>query len=362
MLETEINLVKCAKDALADVFSVVPNLEVRWDVYQHPDYASFSQMADLTVSVTNGHFNSTIAIAVTQQGHPRQLREAITRLLRFRHHSNRADYLVVAGPFITADGAAVCAEEKVGYFDFAGNCRLHFAQCYLERSGRPNPFRKDAKTLVPNLYGPKSERILRILFQNVATPWKVLPLAEAARVSTGTVSAVRTLLLEREWARDTPDGLQLTQAKALLKDWALMWARRREKPRSFFTLLPLDQAEQRMAAYAREQSRPFALTGAAGAWRRAPITRYQRTQVYWEGDPAELADALGFKAAETGANIHILRPRDEAVLLTRDEIDGVPVVSPLQLYLDLQRDPARGEEAAEQIWTTLLFPADAHPE
>jgi hypothetical protein len=31
----------------------------------------------------------------------------------------------------------------------------------------------------------------------------------------------------------------------------------------------------------------------------------------------------------------------------------------LQLYLDLQRDPARGEEAAEHLWRTRLFPQDA---
>jgi hypothetical protein len=359
MSENEIKLLKTAKNALADILKCIPTLEVRWDVYQHPDYKSFNTLADFTVAVTNGHYSSTFAIAVTPQGHPRQLRDAITRLLRFRHHSNRSDYLVVAAPFITADGAAVCAEEKVGHFDLAGNCRLQFAQCYLERMGHPNPFRKDTKTVAPNLYGSRSERILRVLFQDLAKPWKVLPLAKAARVSAGTVSAVRTLLLEREWARDTSEGIQLTQAQALLKDWALMWARRREQRSGFFTLLPLDQAEQKMAAFARAQSRPFALTGAAGAWRRAPMTRYQRSQVYWAGEPAELADALGFKAAENGANIQVLTPRDDAVFLQGDEIDGVPVVSPLQLYLDLQRDPARGEEAAEQLWSNVLFPADA---
>jgi hypothetical protein len=358
---TETNIVKSAKDVLADILKGIPDLKVEWDIYRHADYASFNDLADLTASVTNGHYSSRLAIEVKTQGHPRQLREAITQLLRFRHRSNSSDYLVVAAPFITPDGAAVCEEEKVGYFDLAGNCRLQFAQCYIERTGKPNPFRKDTKSVAPNLYGPKSERILRVLFQNKDKPWMVVPLSKAAQVSAGTVSTVRTLLLEREWARDTPDGLQLTQAQALLKDWAVVWARRRERPRGFFTLLPLDQAEQKMADFARNQNRPFALTGAAGAWRRAPMTRYHRTQVYWEGDPAELANAAGFKSAESGANIHVFSPRDSGVFLNREEIDGVPVVSPLQLYLDLQRDPARGEEAAEQLWDTILFPSHARP-
>lgn len=361
MDNTENDLVKSAKEVLESIFKCIPDLQVQWDVHQHSGPASFRDLADLTVAVTNGHNNSTFAIEVKSQGHPKQLRDAITQLLRFRHHSNRSEYLVVAAPFITPDGAAVCEEEKVGYFDLAGNCRLQFANCYIERTGKPNPFRRDTKALAPNLYGPKSERILRVLFHEMDKPWKVLPLAEAADVSAGTVSSVRNMLLEREWARDTTDGIKLTQPQALLRDWAVVWARRRERPRGFFTLLPLDQAEQKMADFARSQSRPFALTGAAGAWRCAPMTRYQRTQVYWEGDPTDLANAAGLKPAESGANVQIFSPRDDGVLLHREEIDGVPVVSPLQLYLDLLRDPARGEEAAAHVWDTLLFPPDARP-
>ena len=63
--------------------------------------------------------------------------------------------------------------------------------------------------------------------------------------------------------------------------------------------------------------------------------------------------------AEAGANVQVFEPRDEGVFLGKEELDGVPVVSPLQLFLDLQRDPARGEEAAEHLWTTQLFPAPA---
>lgn len=71
-------------------------------------------MADLTASVTTGNFSSIFAIVVKAQGHPRQLRDAITQFLRFRHRSNRNEYLALTAPLITPDVAAVCAEEKVG--------------------------------------------------------------------------------------------------------------------------------------------------------------------------------------------------------------------------------------------------------
>lgn len=361
MDKNENNLLKAAKTALEGIFKTIPKLEVRWDIPLHSDYARLGELVDFTVSVSHGNYGSTLAVEVKSQGHPRQLREAIAQLFRFNHHADRGAYLVVCAPFITSDGAAICEEESVGYFDLAGNCRLQFANCYIERSGRPNPFRKDAKAVAPNLYGTKSERVLRVLFRDQAKAWKVVPLAEAARVSVGTVSAVRSVLLEREWARDAAEGIQLTQAEALLKDWAVVWARRRERPTGFFTLLPPDQIERKMAEHARSSGRGFALTGAAGAWRRQPMTRYQRTQAYWDGDVAELANMVGLKPAEAGANVHIFTPRDEGVFFDHEEIEGVPVVSPLQLYLDLLRDPARGEEAATHLWENVLFPANGRP-
>jgi len=295
-------------------------------------------------------------VELKDQGHPRQLREAVNQLLRFRR---RNDYPVVAAPYITGEGAAVCREENVGYFDLAGNCRLAFGNYFIERTGNPNPIQKGRVTAMPRLYAAKSERVLRALFAGTTKAWKVVPLAESVHVSLGTVSTVRTLLLEREWARETADGIQLTQPEKLLTDWAAVWARRREQPKTYFTLAPLADAERQMADFARQQKRPFALTGTAGAWRVAPMTKYVRTQAYWEGDPTELADGVGLKPSETGANVHILTPRDEGVFFQLEELDGIPIVAPLQLYLDLQRDPARGEEAAEHLWRTKLFPHDA---
>jgi hypothetical protein len=44
------------------------------------------------------------------------------------------------------------------------------------------------------------------------------------------------------------------------------------------------------------------------------MTRYARTQAYWDGNPDELARALDLKETSTGANVQLLRPRDAGVL------------------------------------------------
>ncbi|SUS07596.1 conserved hypothetical protein [uncultured Defluviicoccus sp.] len=358
MLNTESDQLKRARDALESILAAIPGAKLEWNTYARSDQPHLTQLADFTVTVNNDniHRQDTLVVEFKSQGHPRQLREAIDRLLRFRHRSNRPDYLVVAAPFITNEGAAVCQEEGVGYYDLAGNCRLIFGSYYVERSGQPNPVRKD-QVNASNLYGPKSERVLRVLFED--REWKVVPLAQHANVSTGTVSIVRNLLLEREWAKDGPGGLKLTQPKKLLTDWAEVWKRRRAKAKTYFTLKPLAEIEAEMAGFAAQHHAQFALTGAAGAWRVAPMTRYNRAQAYWGDDPGLLATGVGLKPVESGANVHIFAPRDEGVFFAKEDVAGIPIVSPLQLYLDLQRDPARGEEAAEHIWATRLFPAHA---
>lgn len=362
MSEIETELLKAARDTVADILMALPDAKLEWDTYANSDRPYLTQMADFTVSVNTGHHRHTLAVEVKSQGHPRQLRQAIDQLLRYHLRSNRADYLVVAAPFITKEGAAVCQEEKVGYYDLAGNCRLVFGNYYIERTGRPNPYRKNHGAFVANLYGPRSERVLRTLFEECDKAWRVVPLAQEAHVSTGTVSIVRNLLLDREWAQEAEGGLRLTQPERLLNDWTAVWVRRREKTSTYFTLKPLADVESQMAEFARRQNRRFALTGVAGAWRIAPMTKYMRTQAYWDGDPANLAQEIGLKSAEAGANVQIMLPRDEGIFFNKEEIDGIPVVSPLQLYLDLKREPARGEEAAEHLRRTKLFPGNAKTE
>jgi hypothetical protein len=186
-------------------------------------------------------------------------------------------------------------------------------------------------------------------------------LAEAARVSLGTVSTVRTVLLNREWAKETEGGITLTHPDKLLQDWAQVWARRRFAVRRFVSLDVVNTTESKLAHAARFTfpNAQFAVTGLSAAWRHAPWVRYEQVMAYWSGDADELAKEAKLKGAETGANVFLLVPRDEGVFHEVQHLAGLPVVSSVQTYLDLQREPGRGVEAAEFLWNAVLFPADA---
>jgi hypothetical protein len=51
----------------------------------------------------------------------------------------------------------------------------------------------------------------------------------------------------------------------------------------------------------------------------------------------------------SGANVSLLVPYDEGVFFENLEVDGTQLVTPVQIYLDLQNYRNRGQEAAQAI-------------
>ena len=57
---------------------------------------------------------------------------------------------------------------------------------------------------------------------------------------------------------------------------------------------------------------------------------------------------------ESGANLELIEPYDEGVFYDVRKVNGLNVVSPVQLYLDLSSRPGRGAEAAEFLLDQVL--------
>jgi hypothetical protein len=69
-----------------------------------------------------------------------------------------------------------------------------------------------------------------------------------------------------------------------------------------------------------------------------------------------VAEKLELKAVDSGANVSLLQPYDEGVFYGTQKTDGVQVVSPIQLYLDLRHIHGRGEEAAAALLEQVIKP------
>jgi hypothetical protein len=308
---------------------------------------------DFVVSLRGAGIDRRLVCEVKSSGQPRVAREACLSLADYASSEGR-NYPIFIAPYISPAAASICEDYGVGYLDLAGNCRLAFDKVYIRREGFPNPVVQ--KRDLRSLYSPKAESVLRVLLAAGKRTWRTQELSDEACVSLGQVANVKKLLADREWIDTQPDGFSLRSLdKAvlpLLQEWTENYRSARNSATDFYSLKPIPQIEADLSQAAKKLKMPVAFTGFSGAARLAPLAptvRYQRVSAYAVGDIAVLADRIGMKQVRSGANVTILNPYDEGVLYGTRDIEGAPIVSPIQLYLDLSQMKGRGEEAASAI-------------
>ncbi len=294
---------------------------------------------------------------VKSGGQPRMARAACLNLLDYSR-SEKRDYPVFIAPYISPAAAAICEQYQVGYFDLSGNCRVAFDRVYIRREGFPNRSvqRRDLRTL----YSPRAERVLRVLVSAGTRTWRMQELADEADVSLGQAANVKKLLSEREWIEAQTGGFRLRSLDdavlPLIAEWAENYRSERSAAGEYYSLKPVPQTEAELAQASRRVGNKIAFTGLSGAARLAPAVRYQRVTAYVLDDLRALAERLGLKLVSSGANVTLIAPYDQGVFYGTREIEGAPVVSPVQLYLDLTQTKGRGEEAASAILEETIKP------
>jgi hypothetical protein len=261
---------------------------------------------------------------------------------------------MVAAPYISDDTARVCKQNGVGYVDMAGNFFLNFDEIYIERKNYPNPAIE--KRQVRSIFSPKAGRIMRVMLSNPGRSWRVQELAREARVSLGLTSRLKERLLDLEYASDKENGLTLSRPGELLKQWASNYSFRKNKVYDYFSLDEIKELERSLSQYCETRGIPYALTLFSGAALVAPYMRYTRGFAYVGNSIREVADSLGLKQVSSGPNFSILEPYDEGVFYGSREVDGMKVVSDVQLYLDLVGFKGRGEESAEFLFEQRIKP------
>jgi hypothetical protein len=301
---------------------------------------------DVRIEVRVQNVSYTILAEYRSSGQPRLARVAAYHIKDWLA-KGLGSYGIFAAPYISPDAAAICKETGIGYLDLSGNCLLSFGTIYIHREGKPNSSLERRE--LRSLYSPKAERILRVLLSLTQQEWKTETLAEAAQVSFGQVSNVRKLLADREWLDLNRIGIRLNKPGAVLDEWATQYRFRRNKILDYYALAEVAECEFQLAEACKRLEIRYALTAFSGAARLAPAVRYQRTTAYVDDNPDELINYLGWKPVESGANISLLVPYDEGVFFDWREIDGEQVVTPIQIYLDLQAYHGRRQEAAQAI-------------
>lgn len=324
--------------------------------------------ADFLLELNVEGRNWRLACEVKSSGQLRHIRMAALQLKDYvrRFPADAGLYPVVLAPFISPAGGQLCQEMGVGYADLAGNCRLAFGNIYIEKSVAQNPFieRREQRSL----FSPKSARVLRLLLSSPGRAWKVAELAHEAGVSLGQTSAVRKMLVDREWVAARHGELRLSHPAALLDAWREAYVPARVTRSRYYTLLhgaELERALKEVLSSVRVVEvlsggdGPMALLSSFSAARwLAPYARVSGEFLYAdEAGEERLRSMLKLESVPRGENVTIDRPKDDGVYMASLETGpGLRCTGLVQTYLDLAAAGERGGEAADYLRQQKIDP------
>lgn len=310
---------------------------------------------DFRATLKAGDSEFPVVIEVQNTGGTAGFREVARQAKMYGSEAGSMPF--VAGRFFGERVREAAKEEGVGLIDLAGNFYLSRNNVYIERIVEKNPFTR--KPSLKNLFAPISSRIARALLANPKKTWLLNELSEEADVSLGQAYKVIDRMIEEEFiSRDQEGKLVLKSPKALLDEWKKVCS---NYPQRKFVFFSFDQnyiAILNSVLKVGEQGKlKYALGFFTGADLIAPFIRgISKVQLYIPSveDIEEWKRALDLKEVETGGNIEFYIPYDEGVFYKTQQIKSnlvgdIPIVSNVQLYLDLFNNPARGEEAAEHL-------------
>ncbi len=302
---------------------------------------------DLVARVRIGEVEKTLLIEVKSSGEPRYLRQVIAQFAGL-DLSGANVYPLIAAPYVSPRGMAICRQHGVGCVDLMGNVYLAFDNVFIERVVGEKPESRERR--IKNLFAPVSSRIVRAMLEEPGRAWKLTELAETTGASLGQTYKVSEKLVDEAFARkNRQEGLRLTEPAGLLGLWREAYdVKKTNEIHSFHSS---ERDPQRLMVevprVAEGIEGQYAFTLHAGASAIAPYVRFGDVHFYIKGGVDVWVDALDLHIVEFGGNVHLLRPYDEGVFYRLRTPEGMAVVGNIQLYLDLYHYPARGREQAE---------------
>ncbi|HAG49708.1 MAG TPA: hypothetical protein DHU69_08585 [Deltaproteobacteria bacterium] len=306
-----------------------------------------NQEIDFVLSALISGKPAKFIVEVKSQGEPRLVRMAIAQLKEYLKNF-KDSYGILVAPYLSGASRQICKETGIGCIDLAGNAFLSFKNVFIDRSGRPNPF--TVSRLSKSVFSPKSSRILRVLLSDPSKRWYVEDLSREAGISIGLTSRVKQTLISEEWVKEENKKFYLVKPEEALNQWANNYSYEKNQSFSFYSGLSEDQLETSIKKECEKRRYRYGLALFSGARKVAPFVRFMRFFSYIDGDIEDIAKALQLKKVETGANVTLLQPYDEGVFYRLQDINGINIVSDIQLYLDLKSYKGRGEEAAKAIF------------
>lgn len=263
---------------------------------------------------------------------------------------------LLVSPFLSPPKREECRQAGVLYIDLSGNVYIECDGLHVERDGFANRFQE--KRHGRNPFSDKASLIPRAMIKDRWKWWGVRELANSVSLDPGFVSRMIREMGKRGYLKLQEKKVRLQEPKSLLDDWVGEYDFRKNDQKRYFCLAKgPGEILEKLRRVRIPRDAKYSIGFQAGANLIAPHAVYNEVHVYLK-DYAHLdhfVQAMNLEEVEQGANLVFLDPYYKySVFYDRQEVEGLWVVSDLQLYLDLFHYPLRGREQAEHLYDRRL--------
>ena len=254
---------------------------------------------------------------------------------------------VLVSPYLSLLTRERLAEAGIGYADSTGNIRFTVDRpaVFIETRGADqNPFREDRP--LRSIKGRSSARVVRGLM-DYWPPFGTRELAARIASPPAMISRVSSLLeLDDIVTKDGPRGRIISvDWEALARRWATDYG---FSSSNALTTWLEPRGTRELFDRLRGCNFRFAVTGSFASHRLAPVAEPRLAALY-VNDPETVAQSLGLRPADTGANVLLVRPCDPVVFERAEYDDGITYTRATQVLLDVMTGPGRGPAEAEAL-------------
>ena len=307
---------------------------------------------------------------LTVQMKSRWTRDLDAQLDRMADDDSGPSWILVL-PRLDATRRAWLRERGINHADMTGVVYLRLPGLLIHVDGGSKrqwgTFAASERAVNP--FSKKASLVLRHFFESPNDTHSVTTVARETGIAVGWAWAVTEECLQRGYIAGTGDNLRLADAASALAHWCNAYTWTKSKRRSFVVPYSQHEFEECLAKVCAPSSLQWALTLLSGAQRRVGhVMSDNTTSLFCLSTRLATFEGLltAVHAREISAPVpgtHTLRVIEpyygQAALFGMALRDGLPVVSDLQLFLDLAHYPVRGVETAMHLLRTRLGPAVA---
>ncbi|MDI6808231.1 MAG: hypothetical protein QME66_04520 [Candidatus Eisenbacteria bacterium] len=324
---------------------------------------------DIVLTLNVGETQVTVYCEIRSQVTPKLLEQIAPWLTRIKAVRPEGTCALVC-PFLSPASQKYCQLNGIDFIDLCGNVLLRIpGKIFIERVGRPNIYRE--RQTLRNPFRGASSRVLRVLLQSPKRVWTVTTIAKeleqeserqnrkkAFVLSVSSISKTIQTLEQELLVRRDEQRIVVPEPRQLLFRWVdkykEQYKRIQQSGRTCRNPFGFNIESSVTGLLSRFKDMDIVVTGSAAAGTIAPVVNVDRIDVFVLRDmPDDILSALD-RGQSVGPDFLFIYPYDAGVFMYSRNVDGLPVVSDIQTWLDCYARGGRDVNQASYLLSSVI--------